>query len=152
MTMKNIYFAADHGGFGLKQELVKFLRAKQYEVDDLGPKTLVPDDDYVDAGIALGEKIVANPGSLGILLCRNGQGICVAANKVAGIRAVSGFSPEQAASTRTDDNANVLCLAADYLDRAEVEEIAERWLSTNFSGDDRHRRRIGKIAKFEQQR
>lgn len=144
-----IYMAADHGGFTLKQQLVGYLQSHGYEVQDLGAHELLPDDDYPDYAQAVGQAVTADPGSCGIAICRNGQGICLAANKVVGVRAVSAWSPEQAAATRKDDDANVLCLAADYQSGDEATAIVDRWLSINASADERHVRRRQKVAALD---
>lgn len=152
MNYKTIFLAADHGGFEYKEQLKAFLSQHftQLTVEDLGAERLDPDDDYPDFGIKLGQHVAKTPDSLGIALCRNGQGICVAANKVKGIWAVTAFTEAMAGSTRTDDDANVLCLPADYLDLDRVKEIAKVWLMTSFSGHVRHKRRIEKVQSYEQ--
>lgn len=147
-----IYITSDHGGFEDKETLKQLLLEQGHTVEDLGPAQLEPTDDYPDFGIALGERVASEPGSMGVALCRNGQGICVAANKVTGIRAVTVFHPGMAASTRTDDDANVLCLSADHLDMEQIRAIVTRWLDTPFSGDERHIRRLAKIADYESHR
>lgn len=143
-----IYLGADHAGFDAKEALKQSLEGK-YQLEDLGANSLVPDDDYPAIAIAIAERVTQNPDSRGILFCGNGQGVCIAANKVAGIRAVSSWSPEHAATTRTDDDANVLCLAARHLDTASIAAITERWLATPFSAEQRHTRRIQAIHDAE---
>lgn len=140
-----VYLTSDHGGFELKQQLVNRLSTDGYTVFDLGPATLMPDDDYPDYAVVLGERVAAQPEALGIAICRNGQGMCLAANTVAGIRAVSAFRSDMAVSTRTDDAANVLCLAADYQSLAEVLPIVEAWLGATVSHAKRHERRRAKV-------
>ena len=142
-----IYIASDHGGFKLKEKLVASL-GKNHVVNDLGPFKLNENDDYPDYVLLL-TKEVLNEKRLGILICRSGQGTCIAANKVKGIRAVTGFSKKMIKSTRNDNNANVLCLPADYLGVREAKEIAELFLTTKFSKARRHVRRLNKIRKME---
>lgn len=144
-----VYITSDHGGYEKKQLLGEHLRSQGYEVDDLGPPELVPDDDYVDYGIALGERVAAETAAKGIALCRNGQGMCITANKVTGIRAALAWNESVAASSRTDDDANVLCLAADELSNDQIKSIATTWLTTAFSGEDRHVRRLAKLADYD---
>ncbi len=146
---KKIYIASDHGGFALKNTLVPFLRMKGFSVEDCGPLTLNPTDDYPDYTIPLAKKVAGNPNTVGILLCRNGQGVCIVANKIRGIRAVTGFSPMMVKSTRHDDNANVLCLPADYVTPKKAKTMASMWLTTPFSKKQRHLRRLAKIKMVE---
>ena len=142
-----IYIGSDHGGFKLKKELISYLQ-KKFTIIDVGPHTLNPQDDYPDYVIPLAEK-VSKSRNLGIVICRNGQGVCIAANKVKGIRAVTGFSQKEAKKTRLDDNANVLALPADYLTQKEAKKIVMVWLKTSFSNATRHKRRLKKISKYE---
>lgn len=148
-TNTPVVISADHAGFARKEWLKQLLMGRGYQVTDLGPETLQPDDDYPAYAFRLAEAVVGDPLTKGILLCGNGQGICVAANKVTGIRAVSAFSPEMAVSTRNDDNANVLCLPGRFQENDEIGEIAIAWLETQFSDEERHHRRIGQLAERE---
>lgn len=149
MIQSQIYIASDHAGFERKEWLREQLAGAGYQIEDLGAVALQPDDDYPQYGFALAERVAAEPDALGILLCGSGQGICVAANKVKGIRAVSAFSPELAASTRNDDHANILCLPARFLSDAEVLAITSTWLETPVSNDERHVRRVTQIQNYE---
>ncbi len=144
-----VYIAADHGGFKLKEKLKQYVMRLGYEGMDFGARAYKPGDDYPDYVIPLAEKVARDKRALGIVLCRNGQGVCIAANKVRGARAVTGFSKKMAASTRRDDNANVLCLPADYISEREAKEIVKIWLRTKFSGAKRHVRRLKQVEKFE---
>ena len=144
---KKIYIASDHGGYKLKKKLIDYLK-KKYSVEDLGPKALVPTDDYPDYAYPLARK-VAKTKSLGILICRNGQGVCITANKVKGIRAVTGFSTKMVKSTRLDDNANVLCIPADYVGLLKAKKMVNIFLKTKFSQASRHKRRLNKIKRLE---
>jgi len=87
---------------------------------------------------------------MGVLICANGVGISIAANKFDGIRAALSWNPKHAASSRNDDGTNILVLPADYVTKEEALEILQTWLSTNFSGEDRHIRRIQKISELEE--
>lgn len=140
-----IYIASDHAGFERKQMLKNYLVELGFEVKDLGPDTFDPQDDYPDFALPLAHQVANSPNDRGILLCGNGQGVCIAANKVQGIRAASAFSPEMAATTRADDNANILCLPGRFLDDETVKTIVKTWLETPFSGAKRHIRRLRKI-------
>lgn len=144
-----IYIAADHGGFTLKELIKKFLTRSGYKVTDLGAHKYTATDDYPDFSFALAEKVSKNKNAKGILLCRSGQGACIAANKVPGVRASQSWNVETARRSRADDDSNVLCLGADFLSRKEVETIVMAWLKTPFSKLTRHKRRIKKITQYE---
>ena len=147
-----IYISSDHGGFALKQELVKFLHQKNIDVTDLGPSELNMDDDYPDYVFPLAHKVAADPiENKGILICRNGVGVSMLANKVKGIRVALSWNPKHAISSRNDDNTNILALPSDYIDVETAKEILEKWLETKFSGEMRHKRRLEKIASLETQ-
>ena len=149
MARAPIYIASDHAGFERKAKLASKLKAAGYDVVDLGPTALNPDDDYPEFAARLARR-VSQEGGHGILLCGNGQGICIAANKITGIRAVSAYTPEQAQTTRTDDDANILCLPGRFQTDQEVWSVVEAWLSTSFSQAERHLRRIREISQLEQ--
>ncbi len=143
-----LYIAADHAGYDRKAWLVGALAAAGCPVVDLGPSTLAEDDDYPDYALPLARRVVAEQ-ARGILLCGNGQGMCIVANKVPGVRAVSALSPEMARTTRSDDNANILCLPGRFQTNDEILAIVTAWLTTPFSGAERHLRRIEKIQSAE---
>ncbi len=145
-----LYLGADHAGFELKEAIKEFLRLQTIEFEDLGPKTMVPDDDYPAVAHAVTAAVAADPEkSRGILFCANGIGVCIAANKHANIRAGIGYNLKAAETMRTDDNANILCLAGMVLQPDFARAIARKFLDTKFSGDARHVRRLAQIAKFE---
>lgn len=145
-----IYISSDHRGLELKKYLVESLASAGLGIVDLGPKDFDPEDDYPDFAKKLAEKIQEDFENMGVLICANGVGISIAANKIDGIRAALSWNPKHAASSRNDDGANVLVLPADYVTKEEALEILQTWLSTNFSGEDRHIRRIQKIAELEE--
>lgn len=144
-----IYISSDHRGFELKKFLVNSLLADGIGIVDLGPFEINEDDDYPDFAKLVVEKIQENPENMGVLICANGVGISISANKFKGVRAALSWNPKHAASTRNDDGANVLVLPANYISQEEALEILQTWLSTNFSGEDRHIRRLQKISEFE---
>ncbi len=146
--MKKIYIASDHGGFKLKGKIISFLEKKKYSIEDLGPFKYKKDDDYPDYVIPLAKK-VAKTNSQGIVICRNGQGVCIAVNKVKGIRGVTGFSVKEAKTTRLDDDANVLSIPADYVNEETAKRIILTWLKTPFSNLARHKRRLMKVKRLE---
>lgn len=149
MAKQTIYLAADHGGFEYKNKLVKFLTKEGYPVEDLGPASLDPADDYPDFAFPLAEKVASDSSGLGIMLCRGGQGMAIAANKVKGVRAAVIWNKKGALDSKKDNNANVLSLAADFLSWDQLTEIVTAWLATPFTGEERYARRLKKIADYE---
>lgn len=145
-----IYISSDHRGIELKNFLVNSLVTEGIGIVDLGPFETNQYDDYPDFAKLVAEKIQENFENMGVLICANGVGMSIAANKFEGIRAALSWNPKHAASSRNDDGTNVLVLPADYVTKEEALEILQTWLSTNFSGEDRHIRRIQKIAELEE--
>ena len=151
-----IYLGADHAGFELKEKIKENLINKGEEVEDLGAYALDKNDDYPDYAKAVAEKVAAGGTSKGILFCGSAEGVCIAANKVKGIRAVPVWDSLIAQKTREHDDANVLCLSGGQTlepipgtSFEEAQEIVETWLKTPFSGEERHIRRINKIHDLE---
>lgn len=145
-----IFIASDHGGFNLKKVLIKHFADKNVDYVDLGPEELVPTDDYPEYVLKLVQEVRKSTNNYGILICRNGVGVNMFANKFRGIRAALSFGPRHAASTKLDDNANVLTLPADYLEEDFAKEIVDSWFSTNFSNKDRHIRRLQELEPYGQ--
>lgn len=143
MTM--IYIAADHAGFALKKYLKRFLAKRAIHVEDLGAHSFKKTDDYPDYALPLAKKVADAKSARGILLCGSGQGMCIAANRVSGVRAVSAWNTKSAVASRRNDDANVLCLAGRMLTRKQTEKIVLSWLFTGFSGLARHKRRLKKL-------
>ncbi len=145
-----IYLGADHRGFNLKEKIKKYLGSLNYGVVDLGNKKLDQNDDYSDFGKLVAKKVAENPSKdKGILFCGSGNGMVIAANKIKGIRAVLGFNEKIARMSREHNDANVLCLPADFLKFETAKKIVKIWLKTKFSGENRHIRRLKKIEKIE---
>lgn len=141
-----IYIGADHQGFALKEVLKKFLSEKGYSAVDCGNDKLDKNDDYPDFSRKVANEVLKNLGdSRGIVICRSGVGVDMAANRFKGVRCVLAINAEQAVLSRQDDNTNVLALAAGFLTEEEAEEIIRKWLATEFSREERHKRRIEKI-------
>lgn len=148
---QTIYIGADHAGWELKEMLEEYLKGKSYHVIDMGNQDLVEDDDYPEFGYAVAKRVVTDAGSHGIVICGNAQGICIVANKVRGARAATGFDKDVAKTSREDDNANILCLPGRHINEKEAKAIVDTWLTTQFSGADRHVRRLKKVEEIEQQ-
>lgn len=145
-----IYIGADHRGFQLKESLKNYLKTSGYEVVDVGNDKYVAGDDYPEFAALVARKISLDPeNSRGVLLCGSGVGVDVAANKFKNVRSALAFNTEQAAASRSDDNTNVLSLAADYFNEDDAKKILSVWLATNFSGEERHQRRLKKIEDIE---
>ena len=146
-----IYLASDHRGFELKEMLKKVLTDQGYPVEDAGAFQYDEEDDYVDFAKEALEKIRENPGlHKGIFLCGSGHGMGIVADKYRDIRAAMGFNRYVAVQSRQHDNANVLVLAADWVKEREAKDIVFDWLGAEFSGEERHIRRLKKIAEIEE--
>lgn len=143
-----VFIAADHAGFEKKENLLKKLEA-DYEVFDMGPYKLDPEDDYPVYAKKVALAVAENPKSMGILVCKSGEGMAIAANKVKKIRAVTIFTEAGAIETRQDNDSNVLSLSSEELGEEEMYKVAKTWLSTPFSELTRHKRRIEEIEKIE---
>lgn len=144
-----IYIAADHRGFKLKEFVKKELTDIGYDVVDKSDD-YDENDDYPDFAARIGREITFDPDNRrGILICGTGIGMDITVNKFPKVRSALVSSPDQAYDSRNDEDANVLSLAADYLEEAEVKKILTAWFNTPFSGDERHKRRIRKIADIE---
>lgn len=142
-----VFVGADHRGYEVKNRLVSSLGAK-YQITDLGPEQLDPDDDYNDIAIKVVKAVLAHPGSFGILICGSAHGVAIQANRFKGIRAISAYDEKLVQIGREHNDANVLCLSADFLDDNKIDSIANIFLNTNFSGEERHKRRIAKLDQM----
>jgi ribose 5-phosphate isomerase B len=147
-----VYLGSDHAGFELKAALATRLAALGYEVVDVGAGTYDPDDDYPAFCVDAAARVVADPGSLGVLIGGSGNGEQIAANKVPGVRAALAWSTETARLAREHNDANLVGIGARQHTVDEATEIVATFLATPFSGDARHARRIGQIAEYEKQR
>jgi len=139
MARVRVYLGSDHAGFELKASLVGWLRDAGHEPVDCGPASYQPEDDYP----------VYDPGSLGIVIGGSGNGEQIAANKVPGIRAALAWTAETARLARQHNDANVLSLGARMYEIDEALEFARIFITTPFSQEPRHARRLAMIADFE---
>ncbi|PIX62660.1 hypothetical protein CO057_01545 [Candidatus Uhrbacteria bacterium CG_4_9_14_0_2_um_filter_41_50] len=144
-----IYIGADHAGFDLKEMIKEHLELTDYTVEDLGAHQFDPNDDYPEYAAAVAQAVVGHAGSFGILSCGNAEGICMAANKFADIRAGIGYSEEAAETMRTDDDANILCIPGRLQTEDDPLGILAAFLSTSFSNAPRHVRRLNKLEELE---
>ena len=145
-----LIMASDHAGFEAKRALTVLLDQKGYKIDDIGPSEYNKEDDYPDFVIPAMKRVQNNPSSLGIIMCKNGVGVSMLANKYKGIRAALCFHKKQAETARTDDNANVLALPIDFLSDEDIWDIVDTFLKTKFSNLDRHTRRLEKVSLVEE--
>ena len=148
-TPKRIGVAADHGGFELKEYLAGMLREAHYEVVDFGDSQPKPDDDYPDFVVPLARAVSRGEVDRGVAICGSGVGACIAANKVRGVRAClihECFSAHQGVE---DDDMNVICLGGHVVGNAVAWELVRTFLQARFSGAERHRRRLAKVASLE---
>jgi len=141
--------ATDHGGFGLKEELVAHLRDAGHEVIDFGAHTLDSDDDYPDFVVPLAKAVVAGKADRGVAICGSGVGASVCANKVNAVRAClihDHFSAKQGVE---DDHMNILCMGGRTVGPAVAWDLVQTFLAAEFSNAPRHLRRLGKVASLE---
>jgi ribose 5-phosphate isomerase B len=147
MTAKKIFIGSDHAGFELRGRIAGHLRALGLDVEDLGTPT-AESTDYPDWGAAVGRAVRDHAGSLGVLVCGSGIGVCMAANKIHGVRAAVAWSIESARLSRAHNDANVLCIGERGTSERDALAMVDAWLATEFEGG-RHARRVGKIAAIE---
>jgi RpiB/LacA/LacB family sugar-phosphate isomerase len=143
-----IAIGCDHAGFALKAPLTTALEADSHDVLDLGTFSTDPVD-YPDFAKSVGQAVLRGFVDVGILVCGSGVGASIAANKLRGIRAALCHDLFTARQSREDDDANVLCLGARVLDEGTAIEVARAWLGARFSAEERHARRVAKIAQLE---
>ncbi len=144
-----VAFAADHGGFELKDHLLARLAGTGHELIDLGGDGSDPLDDYPDYSRALGEAIRDGRADRGILVCGSGVGACVAANKIRGVRAAIAHDTYSAHQGVEHDDLNILCLGGRVIGVEVAVECARAFLAARFSGEERHVRRVAKVLAIE---
>jgi ribose 5-phosphate isomerase B len=144
-----IHIGSDHAGLELKSQLIEHLVGNGHDVTDHGPYEYDAVDDYPDFCIPAAEAVAKDPASLGIVLGGSGNGEQIAANKVKGIRAALAWSVETAKLARDHNNANVIAVGGRMHELPLVKEIIDTFIAHPFSEDERHIRRINKIAAFE---
>lgn len=141
--------AADHGGFAWKERLAEDLKAEGHELEDFGAFALDEGDDYPDFVVPLARAVASGRVERGVALCGSGVGASIAANKVPGVRAAlihEGFSAGQGVE---DDDMNLICLGGRVLEYPQALSLVRTFLAARFSGAERHRRRLGKVAALE---
>src|SRR5579872_125030 len=143
-----IAIAADHAGFALKERIRQELAMAGHEVVDFGTSS-TESCDYPDFAQPVARDVAQGRSDRGILVCSTGIGMAMAANKVDGVRAAPAQSEDEVRLTREHNDANVLTIGAKYLDEQRAMELIRTFLDTQFSGGERHERRIAKIAQLE---
>lgn len=144
-----VYIGSDHGGFELKNYLKAWLVEQGHTVEDCGNTVLDPADDYPQYALAVAQKVVQDPESKGVLICRSGVGVSITANKVKGGRASLATSLEEVAHAREHDDLNILALSGDYMSKEEAKTYVTAFLETKFSQGERHVRRLKQISDYE---
>jgi ribose 5-phosphate isomerase B len=142
-----IAVGSDHRGYDVKKRIVVLLQQLGHEVHDLGPQG-VESVDYPDFAFQVAQAVSEGRAERGILICGTGIGMCIAANKVRGVRAAPCHDSITAEMSRRHNDANILCLSADLLGDELIDRMLRIWLETEFEGG-RHARRVDKIARFE---
>jgi ribose 5-phosphate isomerase B len=145
-----IVIGADHAGFELKEHVSRILEEKGHEIVDVGAHEYDKSDDYPDFGEAVGRAIVAGRGERGILICGSGVGASIAANKIKGIRACLCHDIYSATQGVEHDDMNVLCLGGEIVGEALALKLVHGFLSAEFNGGDRYKRRLDKVLALEE--
>jgi ribose 5-phosphate isomerase B len=144
-----IAIGADHAGFTMKEEITALLRELGHDVVDLGAHKHDPSDDYPDFAEAVGNAIIEGKAERGVLICGSGVGVSVAVNKIPGIRAAVCHDAYSAHQGVEHDNMNVLVLGSRIIGSELARELVRSYLGAQFSGEDRHRRRLAKVDAIE---
>lgn len=147
-----VYLGSDHAGFELKAHLLDELRAQGHQVIDCGATTYQPDDDYPGFCIDVGTRVVADTGTLGVVIGGSGNGEAISANKVDGVRAALAWNEDTARLGREHNDANVVAIGARMHPVDIATALVTLFVATPFSAGDRHRRRIAQIADYERAR
>jgi ribose 5-phosphate isomerase B len=145
---KRIAVGADHAGFPLKEPVIKYLKSEGFEVTDFGTNSTAAVD-YPDFAEKVGEAIKDGKADMGIVLCGSGVGASVAANKIPGVRAGLCHDTFSARQGREDDDTNVLCMGARVVGESLALEILKSFVHAEFSGAERHLRRLNKVISVE---
>ncbi len=143
----DVIIGSDHAGFKLKEEIKKFSQKLGYDVSDYGTNS-EQSVDYPDIAEKVASDVVKKK-KLGILICGSGTGVTIAANKIKGARAALCFDEFTAKTSREHNDANILCLAGRDMELAQAKKVAQAWLQSEFTNEERHKRRIEKVRRLE---
>ena len=149
--MAKVGIAADHGGFSLKEEVRTALESAGHTIVDYGAFEMQEDDDYPDFVIPLAQAVATGQVERGIAVCGSGVGAAIAANKIPGVRAALVHETFSAHQGVEDDNMNVICLGGRVIALAMALELIHAFLRAKFSGAERHKRRLAKVAALEEE-
>lgn len=144
-----IYLATDHAGFEYKEKVKALLEKLGHEPIDCGAFSYDKDDDYPDFCADAARKVASDPGSFGIVFGKSGAGEAIVANKIKGIRAFLAINAQNVKLAREHNDANVMSIGFEFIKEQDIETLLKTFLETPFSGEERHKRRIQKIAKLE---
>lgn len=144
-----IAVGSDHGGVPLNERVIEELRRAGHEITDFGGHDASVPDDYPDYAKEVGEAVQSGAAEIGILVCGSGVGAAVAANKLRGVRAALCGDTYSAHQSREHDDCNVLCLGARVTGAELALEIVRSFVAARFTGEERHRRRLAKVAAME---
>jgi ribose 5-phosphate isomerase B len=144
-----VFLGSDHAGFELKAALIEHLTAQGHDPVDCGAVTYDPEDDYPAPCIDAATRTITDPESLGIVIGGSGNGEQIAANKVRGVRAALVWSDETARLARLHNDANIISLGARNHPLEDAKRFVDVFLSTRFSAEERHQRRIDQLAEYE---
>ncbi|HKJ32857.1 MAG TPA: RpiB/LacA/LacB family sugar-phosphate isomerase [Balneolaceae bacterium] len=144
-----IGIATDHGGFDLKTVIEHYLKSKSYEIEDFGAYELNPGDDYPDYIIPLAEAVASGEVERGIAICGSGVGASITANKIEGVRAALIHDIFSAHQGVEDDNMNIICFGGRVTGPSLAKELVDAFLKAEFSGQERHLRRIRKVKDYK---
>jgi ribose 5-phosphate isomerase B len=147
-----IAIGADHGGYPLNERVIRELDTAGHEILDFGTHVGSRPDDYPDYALKVGQAIQNKQAEIGILICGSGVGAAVGANKLTGIRAALCGDTYSAHQSREHDDCNVLCLGARVTGEELALEIVRSFVAARFTGEERHRRRLEKVAEIEKRR
>ena len=139
----------DHGGFNLKNNICELIKASGHEVVDMGAYSLDPNDDYPDFAIKVAMEVSCSNVTKGIVVCGSGVGASIAANKIKGVRASVCHDLYSVRQGVEHDDMNVLCLGGRIIDESTASELVKIFLNVDFSGEERHLRRLNKINKID---
>lgn len=145
-----VHLGSDHAGFELKQRVADWLGGQGHEAVDHGPLVYDGSDDYPPYCLRAAEAVAADPGALGIVIGGSGNGEQIAANKVRGVRAALAWNEDTAALSRRHNDANVVSIGARMHTVEEALRFVEVFMSTPFSAEDRHTRRIRMLTSYEE--
>lgn len=145
-----LYLASDHGGVKKKAKIVEFLNAIKHDFVDLGPTEIDPKDDFPNFAIPAMKRFMENPTeNKVVLLCKNGVGVSILANKYVGARCALSWNEKHIESARNDDDVNVLAIPAEYVDIETAKNLVSLFIRTPFAGEERFVRRLKEISELE---